>query len=114
MADTSGDESVDSVLIEVGGALLPDAVFDPSGTAGDTTAKGFTVDSAGNTGQSGHAFLQPHNGTNGQDGYNALRIDFTDFDPGETFTFSVDMDPTSIKGVGARDRTSPEASVGSS
>ena len=101
VANTSGDESVDSVLIEVGGALLPDAVFDPNGTAGDTTAKGFTVDSAGNAGQSGHAFLQPHNGTNGQDGYNALRIDFTDFDPGETFTFSVDMDPTSIKGVGA-------------
>ncbi|HUM69618.1 MAG TPA: hypothetical protein PLK31_12340, partial [Chloroflexota bacterium] len=43
-----------------------------------------------------HNFANPHH-----DGYDRLNLAFTHFDPGETFTFSVDVDPTSIRGVQA-------------
>jgi hypothetical protein len=33
------------------------------------------------------------------DGYDVMTIEFTDFEPGETVTFSTDNDPTSIKGA---------------
>jgi large repetitive protein len=82
-------------------AILPDMVFDPFGTAGDVVAKGFTPNSGGTaTGYVGFEYLDPHGG-DPDDGYDGLGIDFADFDPAETFTFSIDVDPTSIKGVEA-------------
>jgi hypothetical protein len=47
----------------------------------------------------GDVFSQPHNGVDGDDGYDVLTVDFSDFDAGETVAFSVDIDPTTIKGV---------------
>ncbi|TFH23627.1 MAG: hypothetical protein E4H03_05730, partial [Myxococcales bacterium] len=38
-------------------------------------------------------FFGPHDG-----GYDGLALAFTDFNPGETFSFSSDVDPTSIQG----------------
>ena len=84
-------------------ALLRDLVFDPIGAAGDLTAKCFTPDAGAATvglnsvgDPCSGPFQGPHDG-----GYDALEITFADFDPGELFTFSVDADPTSIKGVSA-------------
>jgi len=71
-------------------------VFDPDGVAGDPVGKGFTPDNIGGTGLVKGNFIKPHD-----DGYDALEIYFDDFDPGETFTFSADVDPTSVRGLPA-------------
>ena len=98
-------QNIESVNIDLSTALLPDMVFDPNGTAGDEVAKCFTADSGaeatGLTTPNGACgsppFAQPHDGQ-AADGYDALKIGFNDFGPGETFAFSTDVDPTSIKG----------------
>ncbi len=93
---------IESITFDLSTALFPDLVFDPDGTAGDTTAKGFSADSGeAATGQTTHAFTDPHNGVDGGDGYDTLTVNFDDFGIGETFAFSVDNDPTSIKGATA-------------
>lgn len=79
--------------------MLPDLVFDPNGEAGDQTAKDLKIDSnATSTGFQGHAFSSSHH-----DGYDVVILNFNDFDPGEQVTFSVDVDPTSIRGAPAPD-----------
>ncbi|WP_440991677.1 malectin domain-containing carbohydrate-binding protein [Haloarchaeobius baliensis] len=94
----TGDTAIQSVTYDVGESMFPDIVFDPEGTAGDAGSKGFTPDSgASTTGLVGGSFASPHNGVDSEDGYEELTATFDDFDPGETFTFSVDIDPTSIK-----------------
>ena len=99
---STGGQKITGVTFDLSSAIFPDMVFDPTGTAGDNSGKDFTADGgAGGTGLSGNTLEDPHNGTNGDDGYDALSIDFTDFDSGETFSFSIDVDPTSIKGVSA-------------
>ena len=80
--------------LDLTGAILPDVAFDPNGAAGDTAGKPFTVDGTTPVGLVGHALSGPHDG-----GYDALEINFNGFDPGETFNFSIDVDPTSIRGV---------------
>jgi hypothetical protein len=90
-----GGQQIASVRLDLATSLLPDVVFDPSGTAGDTLGKGFTVDGNPGVGTIGHAFAGTHDG-----GFDALTATFTDFGPGETLTFSADIDPTSIRGSG--------------
>jgi hypothetical protein len=87
-------QQIASVRFDLSPSLLPDLVFDPNGTAGDALGKGFVVDSDPGVGSSGHTFTSSHDG-----GYDALNATFTDFGPGETLTFSTDVDPTSIKGA---------------
>ena len=83
---------------EISRTLLPDMVFDPAGSAGDTTAKPFSADSgAGETGFLNHSLDIPK----GNGGFAGLELTFSDFAPGETFGFSIDVDPSSIQGVGA-------------
>jgi Ca2+-binding RTX toxin-like protein len=101
---SSETQKIKSLKIDLSSGVLPDTVFDPNGTAGDTTAKCLTADSgAAETGYVSPAdkckdpFSQPHDG-NANDGYDVATVSFNDFDPGEVFTFSVDVDPTSIKG----------------
>jgi len=99
----TGDTDLTSVSFDLSESAIPDAVFDPDGTAGDQTAKGLAVDSGeGVTGvvstATADVFSQPHDG-NSDDGYDVLTIGFTDFNPGETVTFSTDIDPTTIKGA---------------
>ena len=65
-----------------------------AGTGGDTLGKGFAVDSNPGVGTVGHSFTTSHDG-----GYDVLNATFTDFGAGKTFTFSTDIDPTSIKGA---------------
>ena len=95
-----------SISFDLRTSLLPDMVFDPNGDAGDALGKCFTPDTgAAATGllTPGSApdscsvpYSSPHNGDVGQ-GFDVLTLEFGDFDPGETFGFSADVDPTSIK-----------------
>jgi hypothetical protein len=112
----TGDTDISSVTIDLSESVIPDAVFDPQGTAGDSGSKGLVIDSvSGGDGSVGEVstadadvFSQPQNGQNGDDGYQALTVEFDDFNAGETVAFSVDIDPTTIKGV---DTTGGEGSV---
>ncbi|MGJ5628279.1 malectin domain-containing carbohydrate-binding protein [Nostoc sp. CALU 1950] len=94
--NSTSQEKINKVVIDLSTSILPDLVFDPSGTAGDLVAKNFTVDSEGGTGFAAFKFLKARDG-----GFDAVEITFNSFDPGKTFTFSVDVDPTSIKGLPA-------------
>ncbi len=91
---SAGGQQIASVRFDLSTSLLPDLVFDPGGTGGDTLGKDFTVDANPGVGTIGHAFSGSHDG-----GYDVLGATFTDLGPGETLTFSVDVDPTSIKGA---------------
>ena len=101
----TGDTEISSVEIDVSESVIPDAVFDPDGTAGDELAKGLEIDSESGDGVGvvstgdGDVFSEPHNGQDNAEGYDVLTLEFTDFQPGETVTFSTDMDPTTIKGA---------------
>ncbi|MDS0279521.1 malectin domain-containing carbohydrate-binding protein [Halomicroarcula sp. S1AR25-4] len=101
----TGDDNISSVQIDLSESAIPDAVFDPNGTAGDSTAKGVVIDSESGDGvgvvttDSATVFSQPHNGVNDSEGYDVLTLEFTDFEAGETVTFSTDIDPTTIKGA---------------
>ena len=101
----TGEKQITSVTYDLSQSTFPDVVFDPAGTAGDSGSKGFTPDSgAATTGLQGGSFAAPHNSVDSSDGYDELTATFGDFDSGETFAFSVDIDPTSIKdasGTGA-------------
>jgi hypothetical protein len=103
-----GTKDIAFIEIDVTDALFPDAVFDPFGLAGDLTAKiltlnggsdggtGLVVPSGGfGTGAEGITYI----GTGGTAGFEKIRLDFTDFNPGDTISFGVDMDPNSIAGA---------------
>jgi hypothetical protein len=92
--NSTGGRTIESVLIDLSTAFMPDMVFDPNGVAGDVAGVPFVPNSGGAaTDQSNHEFMVPHDG-----GFDQLRIDFTDFDEGEVFTFRTDVDPTSVQG----------------
>jgi hypothetical protein len=98
---SSGDDEIVEVRLDLSTTIFPDMVFDPEGEAGDAAAKCFVADSGATTvglvtpaNACSSPFSEPHN-----DGYDVLELSFTDFDPGETFGFSVDADPTSIRGT---------------
>jgi hypothetical protein len=91
------------VRIDLSTALLPDLVFDPLGLAGDTVARCLTIDS--NPGFVG--FVSPADPCSspfsvGHDGgYQVLTLDFNDFRPNRSLLFSVDVDPSLIRGATA-------------
>ncbi len=107
----NGDDDIVNFTINMTTGFMQDVVFDPIGTAGDSTAKcltagsspggpvGLTVGANGN-GQDDcvDIFTQFHNGINAEEGYDIMSLDFTDFNPGEALSFGIDMDPTTIKG----------------
>ncbi|MDZ5812791.1 malectin domain-containing carbohydrate-binding protein, partial [Halorubrum sp. AD140] len=101
--ENTGDQAIDSVTVDLSSAAMPDMVWDPDGTAGDQAAKGLVIDGESGDGvgvestDDDDVFSQPHNGVNGSDGYDVLMIEFDDFEPGESVSFSADNDPTSIK-----------------
>jgi hypothetical protein len=92
--DSAGGQAITSARIDLSTAILRDMVFDPDGTAGDPIGKPLTIDDGAGVVVTGHRFLGGHNG-----GFDALEIDFAGFDPGESVSFSVDVDPTSINGA---------------
>ncbi|MBA3484333.1 MAG: PQQ-dependent sugar dehydrogenase [Pirellulales bacterium] len=86
-----------SIAIDLSTTFMPDMVYDPAGTGGDTVGIAFAPNSGGAaTGQSTHQYSAARDG-----GFDKLEVFFTNFDPGETFTFRLDIDPTSIKGSAA-------------
>ena len=100
----TGTIDITSISIDMSTAIINDIVYDPTGTAGDAAAKCLEINSGGTaTGyiSNGNAcadpFSQPHNGIDGKDGYDNMTLSFSDFNPGESITFSVDIDPTSIQ-----------------
>lgn len=92
--DSLHGERLTELRIDLSTAIFPDMVFDPFGQAGDTVAKSYTLDNG--LKQASYAFEQPHDG-----GFDVLVVRYNGFDPGDFSSFSVDVDPTSIKGVGA-------------
>lgn len=98
----TASQQLTSVTVDLRTALFPDLVFDPEGKAGDLVAKAFTPnEGAATVGYTSHQLLDFHNGSNDEDGFDRLQINFADFAPGESFGFSIDVDPTTIKGVPA-------------
>lgn len=97
---STGGEKITNLTLDVSDSQISDVVYDPDGTAGDVTAKALTPDSGTlETGFASGTFDKFQNGVDSDDGYQRLTLSFTDFDPGETFTFSMDLDPNSIKGT---------------
>ncbi len=84
------------IRIDLSTAIFPDMVFDPYGQAGDTVAKDVKVDGIGGLDFIGHIYEGPHD-----DGFDVLILTFSDFDRNDRFEFSVDVDPTSIRGASA-------------
>ncbi|MGF1523107.1 MAG: beta strand repeat-containing protein [Leptolyngbyaceae cyanobacterium] len=92
---------IEQVIFDIGSSILPNLVFDPAGTAGDVVAGGLEIDSgAVDTGYVVPAdnTVDPFSETFGDGGFTTMTLNFTDFDPGETMTFNVDVDPTNIEG----------------
>ncbi|MEM8792664.1 MAG: malectin domain-containing carbohydrate-binding protein [Pseudomonadota bacterium] len=117
----TGDKDITAIEIDVTDALLPDAVFDPLGIAGDLTFKNLTINTEGGTGVitppggfDADAIGVTYLGSGGILGFETIRLEFTDFNPGETLGFSVDMDPNSIAGAekGPLDSGAPLAGAG--
>ena len=104
----TGTKAIASIEIDVTDAILPDAVFDPYGMAGDKASKFLTLNggSDGGTGlvvpaggfggsaAAGTVYV----GAGGIAGYEGLRLEFTNFGAGKSLTFGLDMDPNSIAG----------------
>lgn len=93
---SQGGEQLIELRIDLSSAIFPDMVFDPFGTAGDKVAKDVTVDLRQGLSFDGHSYEAPRD-----DGFDILVLKFHNFDAGDRFWFSVDVDPTSIAGVGA-------------
>ncbi len=91
--NSTGGERITKLRIDLSTSILRDMVFDPFGLAGDTASKGFTVDSDPGTGFSGFNYANPHDG-----GFDVLEVSFGNFTNGKSFEFSIDVDPTSIRG----------------
>jgi hypothetical protein len=92
--DSLNGERLSELRIDLSTALLPDVVFDPFGQAGDAVAKSYTLD--GGLKQASYVFEQPRDG-----GFDVLVVRYNGFDPGDFSAFSLDIDPTSIKGGSA-------------
>ena len=119
----TGDKDIAAVVLDFRSSLFGDAVIDPDGRGGDPAFKNFAVDAAGGTGgfiplPEAYLFGQgsgaipitiansESGGLNGQTsngGFKGLFLGFDGssggFEPGETITFSGDMDPNSIAGL---------------
>jgi hypothetical protein len=97
----TGSENITSLSVDLDTAFFPDVHFDPTGLAGDQTAGCFVASSgAATVGLVAPAdpCVSPYSGGSASDGYSTITLNFTDFNEGETFTFTSDVDPLSITG----------------
>ena len=113
----TGDKKIAAVFIDARSALYQDSVFDPDGAGGDSTAKLWAINSAGDTGGFigggvGGYFLPGQDplpnetgiGAASNGGYKGALVKFNGdvaggFENDETVGFSGDMDPNSIAGL---------------
>ncbi|MEL6274754.1 MAG: hypothetical protein AAFU03_06620, partial [Bacteroidota bacterium] len=100
---STGNLKITKLTLDLGTAILPDMVFDPEGDGGGQTGECLTpASSATLVGMivpgdpCADPFSRPYQG-----GFEVISMDFDDFNPGESFSFSVDIDPNSIQGVSA-------------
>jgi hypothetical protein len=93
---SSAGQRITRLRLDLRTAWLGDLVFDPLGGAGDTVGKPFTVDVDQGVGLQSDRLL----GSDGA-GHRVLDVTFADFAPGEGLTFSIDVDPASIRGTPA-------------
>lgn len=97
----TGDLDITSVSIDLSTGILPDMVFDPVGSGGDATSSCLTP----NSGAAAVGFVAPVDpcvdpfSVPRQGGFDVLTVNFTDFNNGESFFFTTDIDPNSIQGV---------------
>jgi|GEM_PF-5978078 len=97
LENTSTDGAqLTTFTLDLTGSVFSGLIFDPAGLAGDNVAKAFTVD-----GQSGSFTLLGATLGGGSDsaGYKTLTLQLQGFDSGESLQFSIDADPSSIKGT---------------
>ena len=101
-----GDKRIAAIYIDITDAVLADAVFDPTGEAGDNAARGLTYSSTGSTGAIEYPLRDatPFFGEGGTSGYEGLLLTFVPdasdgYNPGEIIQFGVDADPNSILGL---------------
>ncbi len=84
---SAGGQQIVSAQFDISSSLLPDAIFDPDDTKGDSAGKPFTVDQANG--------LQVRSSTATD---HTLALQFASFDPGKTLEFSMDVDPAELHG----------------
>jgi len=99
---STGTVKIVSVSMDLSTGILPDMVFDPTGSGGDATAQCFNANGGAATATGFVPFssncVDPFSAPR-QGGFDVVSMAFTDFDPNETFSFSTDIDPNSIQGV---------------
>lgn len=98
---STGGQEIVRVTFDISSAILPDVVFDPAGIAGDTQILCLEPE-AGTAGMVGFITpadlcLDPFSGAY-EGGYQVMTLNFDDFAASEVIFFSVDVDPTSIRG----------------
>ena len=97
---SGGGTQISTVTFDLTNSLFLDMVFDPTGAAGDQGALCLNPDG----GATETGFIAPNDpcvdpfSVPKDGGFLQMTFSFNDFDPSETFTFSVDVDPTSIQG----------------
>ena len=95
ITNNSTTQNITSVSLDLSTAIFPDIVYDPNGTAGDTSSKDLEIDTPPATvGYVSRSFSPERDG-----GHDILNLNFNDFQPGETVEFSIDTDSTSTKGA---------------
>jgi len=92
---TTHNQRITEVTIDLRTAVFPDMVFDPAGVAGDVVAKDLSIEwGSSRTGFDERVYSSAHDG-----GYDVITLHFHSFDPGDHLDFSIDIDPTSIRGA---------------
>lgn len=91
-------QKITQLVIDLSTTVFPDMVFDPANSIEDTAIpKGFSIDAGETaTGFMSFQYTSPHLG-DVANGYDKLIVNFNDFALGESFEFSIDTDPLSIK-----------------
>ena len=90
---TSGS-NLTQVRIDLNGAILPDGIFFDPAHAGGSNGKPFTIDSKVGSFNATASYADGSNAT----GFRQLVLNLSDFNPGETLGFSIDIDPDSMRG----------------
>lgn len=105
--ENTGSTDISKVILTLDDQLLQDVFFDTDGSGDAGNPLPFTItggDNVGATNASGVASNPLPTG-----GFETLTIDFSDFNPGETLEFKIDMDPITAAGFGSG---SPQGAVG--
>ena len=95
----TGTQDITRLVLTLDDTFVDDIFWDTDGTGDAGTPKPFTVNSAGGTGVTNASGVTVNPLPGG--GYATLVIDFPDFNPGETMTFSIDVDPVTAAGFGS-------------